>query len=156
VLDRFATPGETPKAGCIDREDRDVDKQQKLTFNEKNITEFRVSHGQIASFGDAPLLLLTTTGARSGQRRIGADVPAYAAPARATDLSDLPACYVEVGQLDIFRDEDLAYAERLSRAGVPVEFHLRPGVPHEFETYAHASDVARRSVADRLRALHGI
>ena len=135
----------------------EICKQQTLTFNEKNITGFRVSHGQIASFGDAPLLLLTTTGARSGQRRIGgADVPAYAAPARATDLSDLPACYVEVGQLDIFRDEDLAYAERLSRAGVPVEFHLRPGVPHEFETYAHASDVARRSVADRLRALRDL
>jgi hypothetical protein len=40
-----------------------------LTFNEKNIVEFRASNGQIASFGDAPLLLLTTTGARSGQRR---------------------------------------------------------------------------------------
>jgi deazaflavin-dependent oxidoreductase (nitroreductase family) len=46
-----------------------VDKQQTLTFNEKNIAEFRASHGRIASFGDAPLLLLTTTGARSGQRR---------------------------------------------------------------------------------------
>ena len=74
----------------------------------------------------------------------------------ATDLSGLPACYIEVGQLDIFRDEDLAYAERLSRAGVPVELHLRPGVPHEFETFAFASDVARRSVADRLRALQAI
>jgi acetyl esterase/lipase len=38
------------------------------------------------------------------------DVPAYAAPARAPDLSGLPACYLEVGQLDIFRDEDPAYA----------------------------------------------
>jgi acetyl esterase/lipase len=98
----------------------------------------------------------TGWGALLGDTIGGADVPAYAAPARATDLSGLPACYIEVGQLDIFRDEDLAYAERLSRAGVPVEFHLRPGVPHEFETYAHASDVARRSVADRLRALQGI
>ena len=42
-----------------------MDKQQTLTFNEKNIAEFRVSHGRIASFGDAPLLLLTTTGAKS-------------------------------------------------------------------------------------------
>lgn len=84
------------------------------------------------------------------------DVPAYAAPARATDLSGLAATYIEVGQLDIFRDEDLAYAERLGRAGVTVEFHLRPGVPQEFETYAYASDVARRSVADRLRVLQGI
>jgi len=46
-----------------------VDKQHAQTFNEKNIAEFRASHGQIESFGDAPLLLLTTTGARSGQRR---------------------------------------------------------------------------------------
>lgn len=46
-----------------------MDKQQTQTFNEKNIAEFRASHGHIASFGDAPLLLLTTTGARSGQRR---------------------------------------------------------------------------------------
>jgi deazaflavin-dependent oxidoreductase (nitroreductase family) len=53
----------------IEREDQDVDKEQALTFNENNIAEFRASKGRIASFGDAPLLLLTTTGARSGQRR---------------------------------------------------------------------------------------
>jgi deazaflavin-dependent oxidoreductase (nitroreductase family) len=46
-----------------------VDTQQKLKFNEDNIAEFRASGGRISSFGDAPLLLLTTTGARSGQRR---------------------------------------------------------------------------------------
>jgi deazaflavin-dependent oxidoreductase (nitroreductase family) len=46
-----------------------VDKDRPQTFNEKNIAEFRASNGRIASFGDAPLLLLTTTGARSGQRR---------------------------------------------------------------------------------------
>ena len=60
------------------------------------------------------------------------------------------------GQLDIFRDEDLAYAGRLGRAGVNVEFHLRPGVPHEFETYAYSADVARRAMADRLRVLSSI
>jgi acetyl esterase/lipase len=99
---------------------------------------------------------ITGWGALLGDAIGAPDVPAYAAPARATDLFDLPACYIEVGQLDIFRDEDLAYAQRLSRAGVNVEFHLRPGVPHEFETYAHTSDVARRSGADRLRSLRGI
>jgi deazaflavin-dependent oxidoreductase (nitroreductase family) len=46
-----------------------VDKQEALRFNEKNIAEFRSSHGRIASFGEAPLLLLTSTGAKSGQRR---------------------------------------------------------------------------------------
>jgi acetyl esterase/lipase len=86
----------------------------------------------------------------------GPDVPPYAAPARASDLAGLPPCYIEVGQLDIFRDENLAYARRLSRAGVNVEFHLRPGVPHEFETYAHTSHIAQRALADRLRVLSAI
>jgi len=46
-----------------------VDKQEVLTFNEANIAEFRTSHGRVASFGAAPLLLLTSVGARSGERR---------------------------------------------------------------------------------------
>ncbi|GHA08787.1 alpha/beta hydrolase [Streptomyces tauricus] len=83
----------------------------------------------------------------------GPDVPATAAPARLEDATGLPPAYIEVGQLDVFRDEDLSYALKLSRAGVPVEFHLHPGVPHEFDSIALTSDVARRAVADRVRAL---
>ena len=36
----------------------------------------------------------------------------------------------------MFRDEDLAHALRLGQAGVPVEFHLHPGAPHEFDSIA--------------------
>ncbi|MGW6922429.1 alpha/beta hydrolase [Streptomyces sp. NPDC054950] len=81
------------------------------------------------------------------------DVPATAAPARLQDATGLPPAYIEVGQLDAFRDEDLAYATKLSRAGVPVEFHLHPGVPHEFDSIAFTIDVARRAIADRVRVL---
>lgn len=90
-------------------------------------------------------------GAAGGER-----VPATAAPARLDDAADLPPAYIEVGQLDVFRDEDTAYATKLSRAGVEVEFHLRPGVPHEFDSIAPHSDVARRAVADRVRALRSL
>ncbi|MFF5259714.1 alpha/beta hydrolase [Actinomadura viridis] len=83
----------------------------------------------------------------------GPDTPAHAAPARVADPAGLPPAYIEVGQLDIFRDEDLTYALRLGRAGVPVEFHLHPGVPHEFDFIAFASSAARRAFADRVRAL---
>ena len=86
----------------------------------------------------------------------GPDTPAYAAPARAEDLRGLPPAYIEVGQLDIFRDEDLGYALRLGQAGVDVEFHLHPGVPHVFDVIAFDTDVARRAVADRVRALAGL
>lgn len=58
------------------------------------------------------------------------DVPAYAAPARAEDLTGLPPAYVCVGAVDGFRDEDITYAMRLNQAGVPAELHVFPGAPH--------------------------
>ncbi len=57
----------------------------------------------------------------------------------------MPPAYIEVGQLDIFRDEDIRYALTLSRAGVPVELHLHPGVPHEYDAIAFDADVSRRA-----------
>ncbi|MCW2933483.1 MAG: Alpha/beta hydrolase fold-3 domain protein [Actinomycetia bacterium] len=48
----------------------------------------------------------------------GHDVSSYAAPARAEDLSGLPATYVEVGELDILRDESIDYARRIALAGI--------------------------------------
>jgi deazaflavin-dependent oxidoreductase (nitroreductase family) len=39
------------------------------SFNEQSIAEFRESHGRVAAFGDAPLLLLTTIGSKSGLPR---------------------------------------------------------------------------------------
>lgn len=83
-------------------------------------------------------------------------MPATAAPARLGDATDLPPAYIEVGQLDAFRDEDTAYVTKLSRAGVPVEFHPHPGAPHEFDSIAFDSDVARRAIADRVRVLTSI
>ncbi|HEY4006153.1 MAG TPA: alpha/beta hydrolase [Pseudonocardia sp.] len=96
---------------------------------------------------------ITGWGCLLGDAAGGPDVPSYAAPARATDLTGLPPAYLEVGQLDIFRTEDLAYAERLSQAGVPVELHLHPGVPHAFDVFAPDSAVTRRAQADRARVL---
>jgi deazaflavin-dependent oxidoreductase (nitroreductase family) len=44
---------------------------QAEQFNQRNIDEFRASHGRVGgNFAGAPLLLLHTVGARSGQRRI--------------------------------------------------------------------------------------
>ncbi|MGI5439467.1 alpha/beta hydrolase [Streptomyces shenzhenensis] len=95
-------------------------------------------------------------GALLGDAVAGPDVPAHAAPARVAGPAGLPAAYIELGRLDIFRDEDLTYARRPSRAGVPVEFPLHPGVPHEFEGIAFTTDVARRVMADRIRVLSSL
>jgi len=83
-------------------------------------------------------------------------VSPYAAPARATDVSGLPDTYIDVGELDIFRDEDIAYARRLSDAGVPTELHLHPGCPHAFEALARGADIAQRAIGDRVRRLRAL
>jgi acetyl esterase/lipase len=75
-------------------------------------------------------------------------VPPEAAPARAADLHGLPPAIIVVGTLDGFLDEDLDYAGRLARAGVPVELHVYPGAPHGFESFAPSSAIARRCHRD--------
>lgn len=85
-----------------------------------------------------------------GDARGGPDVSPYAAPARAGDLTALPATFIDVGSAETFRDEAIDYAARLSRAGVPVEFHLWPGGFHGFDMIAPQSALAQASRATRL------
>ena len=72
----------------------------------------------------------------------------YASAARATDLAGLPPAFVAVGALDLFVDENIDYAHRLIRAGVPTELHVYPGGFHGFDYLDSA--VSRRATADRL------
>jgi acetyl esterase/lipase len=72
----------------------------------------------------------------------GEEVPAYAAPARAADLTGLPRSYVSIGGADIFLDEAVAYANALTHAGVPTELHVYPGGVHGFENLAPRSRLA--------------
>lgn len=68
----------------------------------------------------------------------GAQASAYAAPARAEQLRDLPRTYLTVNQVDPLRDEGLEYAARLLAAGNLVELHLWPGAFHGFTSIRHA------------------
>jgi acetyl esterase len=82
----------------------------------------------------------------------GADVPAYAAPARATDLTGLPPAFVSVCEFDPLRDEGLIYAQRLVQAGVSTELHHYAGTFHASLSIGDAA-VSRRMVGDHLAAL---
>ena len=81
-----------------------------------------------------------------GERAGTDDVPIYAAPARASvdELRGLPSTYMDVGELDPFRDEDIAYATRLLQAGVPCELHVTPGVWHASESTVIDAESSRR------------
>ena len=83
-------------------------------------------------------------------------VSPIAAPGRLKDFTGLAPAYIEVGDLDIFRDEAIAYAGGLASAGVPIELHVHPGAPHGFERFVPDAAVARRAMADRARAIAAI
>ncbi len=99
---------------------------------------------------------LTGWRALLGAAQGGADVPAYAAPARAADLTGLPPAYLDVGSVETFRDEVLDYAARIWRAGGVAELHVWPGGYHGFESIAPAAAIsvaARQTRLDWLRRL---
>ncbi|HYZ68021.1 MAG TPA: alpha/beta hydrolase [Mycobacterium sp.] len=99
---------------------------------------------------------ITGWAALLGERAGTAEVSPYAAPARAVDLTGLPDAYIDIGDLDIFRDEDIAYAQRLADAGAATELHLHPGCPHAFEALARRADISQRAIADRNRRLRSL
>jgi acetyl esterase/lipase len=82
-----------------------------------------------------------------------ADVSPYTAPARLNDAAGLPPAFIDVGALDLFRDEDIEYARKLSLANVTTELHIRAGCPHGWEGIAPNAKVTKQAVADRLKAL---
>jgi acetyl esterase/lipase len=92
---------------------------------------------------------LTGWSALLGDRRGGPAVSPYAAPARATDLSGLPPAFVDVGSVEIFRDEDIAYANRICQAGGQAELHVWPGGFHGFDLIVPRAALSRAARAAR-------
>src|SRR5690606_18355092 len=89
-----------------------------------------------------------------GKEPGGAEVSPYAAAARATDLKGLPPAYIPVGDLDLFLDEDIEYAQRLLQAGVSAEIHVYAGAYHGSESMVPSAKVSQRclrGIDDALR-----
>ena len=72
------------------------------------------------------------------------DAPEYAAPARRADVAGLAPAWIGVGELDLFYEECVAYAERLTAAGVPCELVTVPGMYHGADQHRPESVVNAR------------
>ncbi|HET8843485.1 MAG TPA: alpha/beta hydrolase [Ktedonobacteraceae bacterium] len=87
-----------------------------------------------------------------GQEPGSPGVSPYASAARAENLEGLPPTFIGVGTLDLFLEEDMEYARRLIRAGVPTELHVYPGAFHAFPMVESAK-VSQAHNRDYLSAL---
>lgn len=81
-----------------------------------------------------------------------ADVPSYAAPARAENLRGLPPAYISAMEFDPLRDEAILYGLKLLEAGVPVEMHTFPGTFHGSALVASAA-ISQRQEREMLEVL---
>ncbi len=82
------------------------------------------------------------------------DVPSYVSPALADDLSGLPTLYVDAGSAEVFRDEDVRYAERVWASGGQAELHVWAGGFHGFDALfpdVRVSKAARETRKNWLR-----
>jgi acetyl esterase/lipase len=86
----------------------------------------------------------------------GECVSPYAAAARAESLHGLPPAFIAVGALDLFVEENIEYARRLIRDGVPTELHVHPGACHAFQFLAPDSAVAKSHDSNVIAALRRV
>ena len=73
-----------------------------------------------------------------GSSLIPAERLGHFAPALAKDVAGLPATFIAVGSLDLFLEEDIAFALCLARVGVPIEAHVYAGGVHGFDAFPGA------------------
>ena len=91
-----------------------------------------------------------------GDRRGTGDVSALIAPARLDDFAGLAPAFLEVGGLDLFRDETVRYASSLWAGGVDAELDVLPGLPHGWDQFAPKSRVRAAALDRRVRILQAI
>jgi acetyl esterase/lipase len=83
-------------------------------------------------------------------------VPGSASPAREKSLSGLPPAFIDVGSVEVFRDEAIQYASRLLTSGVQTELHVWPGGYHGYDAFAPNASISKGTQDARLAAIRRI
>ena len=80
-------------------------------------------------------------------------VPPGSVPARRVDLTGLPPAWIGVGTIDLFHDEDVAYAKRLQACGVGCELMTVPRAFHGFDSASPRSLIVQAFHQSQIGAL---
>lgn len=91
-----------------------------------------------------------------GPGHVESDVDAYAAPSRATDFSNVPPAFIDVGTADVFRDEAVSYAQQIWACGGNAELHVWPGAFHGFDVFVPEAEVSKNAMTARLKWLRRV
>jgi acetyl esterase len=154
---RFGVAGQSA-GGCLavatallarDRGEIDL----RFLAAESPVLDDRMTTGSMQAFTDTPVWRRSLA-ELSWRHYLGpaTEVPAYAAPARSTDLAGLPRAHLTAAELDPLRDECIRFATALMHAGVSVELHTYPGTFHRSSILTTAA-VSRRQRADFVAAV---
>ena len=73
-------------------------------------------------------------------------------PARVEDVAGLPNTWMFTATMDLFRDENIEYAQRLMAAGIHTELVVYPGACHGFQNLPN-TQIGERFVNDHREAL---
>jgi len=114
---------------------------QRTDIDERN---FRLWNNKANHFG-----WQSYTGHPPGSNKVSG----LAAPARNDDLSGLPPSWIGVGTLDLFHDEDVAYASRLREAGVDCALDVVEGSFHGFDVVRPGAGVSKAFRSAQVAAL---
>jgi acetyl esterase len=118
-------------------------------------TDFSTRHPSRDEFGDDELIPSATVDAlMDAYAPAGVDrTDPRVSPLLAEDLTGVAPAYLLAAQYDFLRDEEQAYADRLSAAGVDVTFRCWPGTVHNFFSMYDHLDVARAAMGEAAGAL---
>ncbi|PNP85037.1 hypothetical protein FNYG_01562 [Fusarium nygamai] len=69
----------------------------------------------------------------------------------------MPPLYIEVGELDLFRNESIELATKFYKSGISAELHVYPACPHGFDIFlSRGTGVSIRAFENRDRAIKSI
>lgn len=162
ILAGVSAGGGLAAATALANADRDRVPLRGLVLNAPMLDD-RCSSGSMRGLAGVGIVervtCLTGWNALLEGRAGASDTSAYAAPGRAADPSRLPPTYLDIGSVDTFRDETVAFATRMWEVGGDAELHVWPGGFHGFEgavptaPLSEAARVARRRWLSRIAGL---